>query len=135
MDELPEDVPGEVTAGLLWFDCLFTVAVLLWLELPDGLTAVPVRPPGAVLVTVAVLPDDGLDVTVAGFLDAAVCLSRMAEEVLVIPFLPAAGRDVTADPDEAVLLLIGRLLTELPPLSELLRANTLSEPVLCLVPV
>lgn len=90
----------------------------------------PVRPPGAVLVTVAVLPEEGRDVTEAGFLDAAVWRSRTADEVLVIPLLPAAGLELTVVPDPVVCLFIGLLLTELPPLSDELPANTLSDPVL-----
>lgn len=120
-----------MTTGLLWLGCLLVVAVLPDPEpVADCLTVEPVRTPGAVLVTVAVLPDDGLAVTEAGFLAAAVCLSRTADDVLVIPLLPAAGRDVTAVPEVAVVLFTGRLLTELPPLSGLLPANTLSDPVL-----
>jgi len=94
------------------------------------------RAPGAVRVTV-VLPDDGLVVTVPGFFEAAVCLSRIADEVLVMLLLDAAGLEVTVlpDADEAVFLFTGRLLTVPPPRSGLVLANTLSEPVLCLVPV
>ena len=87
------------------------------------------RPPGAVRVTLdldVVRPD----VTEAGFLDAADCLSRMAEDVLVMLLLPAAGLDVIALPEVLEVLFIGRLLTDEPPLRELLPANTLSEPVL-----
>lgn len=93
------------------------------------------RAPGAVRVTV-VLPDAGLDVTVPGFFDAAVCLSRIADDVLVMLLLPDAGLEVTVLPEDdvAVFLFIGRLLTLLPPRRELVPANTLSEPVLCLVP-
>lgn len=87
------------------------------------------RPPGAVRVTV-VLTDVGPDVTEAGFLDAADCLSRIAEDVLVMLLLPAAGLDVTVLPEAVDVLFIGRLLTDEPPLRELFPANTLSEPVL-----
>lgn len=90
----------------------------------------PVRPPGAVLVTVAALPDDGLEVTETGFLDAAVWRSRTADEVLVIPLFPAAGLELTVLPEAVDCLFIGLLLTELPPLSDELPANTLSDPVL-----
>ena len=128
---VPVVEPGDVTTGLRWLGCLLVVAVLPDPEpVADCLTVEPVRTPGAVLVTVAVLPDDGLAVTEAGFFAAAVCLSRTADDVLVIPLLPAAGRDVTAVPEVAVVLFTGRLLTELPPLSGLLPANTLSDPVL-----
>lgn len=122
--------------GLLWLADL-AVPLLFPVEAvpEEGLAAEPVRPPGAVLVTVAVLPVEGLDVTVAGFFDAAVCLSLMAADVLVILFLLPVGRDETVAPEDEVFLLIGRLLTELPPRSELLPANTLSDPVLCRVPV
>lgn len=94
------------------------------------------RAPGAVRVTVD-LPDEGLVVTVPGFFDAAVCLSRIAEDVLVMLFLLAAGLEETVPPEDdvAVFLLIGRLLTLLPPRSELVPAKTLSDPVLCLVPL
>ena len=40
-------------------------------ELPDEVTALSERTPGAVLVTV-LLPPEGLEVTAEGFLDAAV---------------------------------------------------------------
>ena len=83
------------------------------------------------------LPDEGLVVTVPGFFDAAVCLSRIADDVLVMLPLPAAGLEVTVPPedDAVVFLLTGRLLTLLPPRSELVPANTLSDPVLCRVPL
>lgn len=117
--------------GLLWLAVL-AVPLLFPVEVvpEEGLAAEPVRPPGAVLVTVAVLPVEGLEVTVAGFFDTAVCLSLMAADVLVTLFLLPVGRDETVAPEVAVFLLIGRLLTELPPRSELLPANTLSDPVL-----
>lgn len=92
------------------------------------------RAPGAVLVTVC-LPDAGLVVTDAGFLEAAVCLSRIADDVLVMLLFDDAGLDVTVLPEVAVVLFTGRLLTVLPPRRELVPANTRSEPVLCLVPL
>ena len=103
---------------------------------PAGVTVLvlAVRPPGAVRVTV-VLTDAGPDVIETGFLDAADCLSRIAEDVLVMLLLPAAGLDVIALPEVLDVLFIGRLLTDEPPLRELFPAKTLSEPVLCLVPL
>lgn len=126
-----------VTVGLLWFDGLVTAVfpAVLPEEVVTALSAG--RAPGAVLVTVD-LPDEGLEVTAEpGFFDAAVCLSLIADEVLVMLLLDAAGLDVTVLPeaDEAVLLFIGRVLTVPPPRSELVPANTLSDPVLCLVPL
>lgn len=94
------------------------------------------RAPGAVRVIVD-LPDEGLVVTDAGFFDAAVCLSRIADEVLVMPLLPDDGFEVTVLPEAEVVVFLftGRVLTLLPPRSELVPANTLSEPVLCRVPL
>ena len=128
---------GVVTVGLLWFDGLVTV--VLPEVLPDEVvTALSAgRAPGAVRVTVD-LPEAGLEVTAEPvFFEAAACLSRIAEDVLVMLLFDAAGLEVTVlpDADPVVFLFIGRLLTELPPLSGLLPANTLSEPVLCRVPV
>ena len=114
------------------------VAVVLSDELLDEVVMVlsAGRAPGAVLVTVC-LPDAGLVVTDAGFLEAAVCLSRIADDVLVILLLAAAGLDVTAllEEVEVVFLFTGRLLTVPPPRRELVPAKTLSDPVLCLVPL
>ena len=128
--------PGVVTVGLLWFEGLVTAVLSVELPVEDVTFLSAGRAPGAVRVTVD-LPDAGLDVTEAGFLEAVVCLSRIADEVLVMPLLPDAGLEVTVLPDDdaVVFLLIGRLLTLLPPRSELVPANTLSEPVLCLVPL
>lgn len=95
----------------------------------DVTTALVERVPGAVLVTVC-LDDDGLDDTVPGFFAAAVWRSRIADVVLVMLPLPADGLEVTVEPEPVVCLLIGRLLTELPPLRDVLVANTLSDPVL-----
>ena len=95
------------------------------------------RAPGAVRVT-ADLSEAGLEVTAEpAFFEAAVCLSRMADDVLVMLLFAAAGLEVTVFPeaDEAVFLFTGLLLTVTPPRSGLVPANTLSEPVLCLVPV
>ena len=114
------------------------MTVVLPAEFPEEVvTALSTgRAPGAVRVTV-VLPDDGLVVTVPGFFEAAVCLSRIADEVLVMLLFDAAGLDVTVLPEaeDDVILFTGRLLTVPPPRSELVPANTLSEPVLCLVPL
>lgn len=133
----PDTVPfGAVTVGLLWFAGLVTV--VLPAELPEEVVTVlsTGRAPGAVRVTV-VLPDDGLVVTVPGFFEAAVCLSRIADEVLVMLLFDAAGLDVTVLPEaeDDVILFTGRLLTVPPPRSELVPANTLSEPVLWRVPL
>lgn len=139
-----EAVPCGLTTGLLWFEGLDTVALLPEVVppydglavLPEaGLATLPVRPPGAVLVTAAFLSEAGLEVTVAGFFDAAVCLSRIAGDVLVMLLFPPEGLDVTAEADDDVLRFIGRLLTELPPLRELVLENIRSEPVLWRVPV
>ena len=109
------------------------MAVALPAEFPEEAVAAlsTGRAPGAVRVTVD-FPVAGLEVTVPGFFDAAVCLSLIADEVLVMLLFDAAGLDVTVLPEaeDDVILFTGRLLTVPPPRSELVPANTLSEPVL-----
>ena len=91
------------------------------------------RVPGALRLT-ADLTEAEPEVTEAVFFDAADCLSRIAEDVLVMLLLPEAGLEVTVLP-EVLVLFIGRLLTDEPPLREVLPANTLSDPVLWRVPL
>ena len=134
---LPDTVPfGAVVVGLLWFVGLVTV--VLCDVLPDDVVTVlsAGRAPGAVRVTVD-FPAVGLDVTVAGFFDTAVCFSRIADEVLVMLLFPKTGLEVTVplDADAVTVLFTGRLLTVPPPLREDVPAKTLSEPVLCRVPL
>lgn len=134
---LPDTVPfGAVVVGLLWFAGLVTV-VLCDVLLEDAVAALSAgRAPGAVRVTVD-FPAVGLDVTAAGFFDTAVCFSRIADEVLVMLLFPETGLEVTVplDADAVTVLFTGRLLTVPPPLREDVPAKTLSEPVLCRVPL
>ena len=113
-------------AGFLWFAGAFTVVELL---VPEPLLTAE---PGAVLVTVVV--PDGFLVTV---LPAPTLIAEPPAETVAEPFLTAVVPPVLVAVVlrvEAVLDMVPELLLETPltvepPLSDVLPAKTLSDPV------